>query len=108
MIQFKDVSKTFKAKGVTTQALQHVSLDIEDGDMFGVIAMAVIMGAAFLAGCGSDNNNSANANKKELTYSKSQGPYSDLFEKGIKPILEKKAIKLQARTCLICYRLMSL
>lgn len=85
-----------------------MSLDIEDGDMFGVIAMAVIMGAAFLAGCGSDNNNSANANKKELTYSKSQGPYSDLFEKGIKPILEKKAIKLQARTCLICYRLMSL
>lgn len=39
MIQFKDVSKTFKSKGVTTQALQHVSLDI-DGDMFGVIGFS--------------------------------------------------------------------
>jgi len=61
---------------------------------FGVIAMAVIMGAAFLAGCGSDNSSSSSANKKELTYSKSQGPYSDLFEKGIKPILEKKGYKV--------------
>ena len=40
MIQFKDVSKTFKSKGVTTQALQHVSLTIEDGDMFGVIGFS--------------------------------------------------------------------
>ena len=64
---------------------------------FGVIAMAVIMGAAFLAGCGSDNSNSSSANKKELTYSKSQGPYSDLFEKGIKPILEKKGYKVTGK-----------
>lgn len=40
MIQFKDVSKTFKSKGVTTQALQHVSLTIDDGDMFGVIGFS--------------------------------------------------------------------
>ena len=64
---------------------------------FGVIAMAVIMGAAFLAGCGSDSNNASSANKKELTYSKSQGPYSDLFEKGIKPILEKKGYKVTGK-----------
>ena len=64
---------------------------------FGVIAMAVIMGAAFLAGCGSDNSSSSSANKKELTYSKSQGPYSDLFEKGIKPILEKKGYKVTGK-----------
>ena len=32
---------------------------------FGVIAMAVIMGAAFLAGCGSNNSSSSSANKKE-------------------------------------------
>ena len=64
---------------------------------FGVIAMAVIMGAAFLAGCGSDSNNASSANKKELTYSKSQGPYSDLFEKGIKPILEKKGYKVNGK-----------
>lgn len=40
MIQFEDVSKTFKSKGVTTQALQHVSLTINDGDMFGVIGFS--------------------------------------------------------------------
>lgn len=40
MIQFKDVSKTFKSKGVTTQASQHVSLTIDDGDMFGVIGFS--------------------------------------------------------------------
>lgn len=40
MIQFADVSKTFKGKGSATQALQHVSLDINDGDMFGVIGFS--------------------------------------------------------------------
>ena len=53
---------------------------------FGVIAMAVIMGAAFLAGCGSDSNKASSANKKEMTYSKSQGAESDLLVKAIKPI----------------------
>lgn len=54
----------------------------------GILMVTVIASAAFLAGCGSDNSNAGA--KKELTYSKSQGPYSDLFEKGVKPILEKK------------------
>lgn len=49
--------------------------------------LTVVVGTAFLAGCGSSSDTSS---KKELTYSKSQGPYSDLFEKGVKPILEKK------------------
>ena len=33
MIQFKDISKTFKTKTETVHALQHVSLTIEDGDL---------------------------------------------------------------------------
>lgn len=53
----------------------------------GILMLIVVVGTAFLAGCGSSSDTSS---KKELTYSKSQGPYSDLFEKGVKPILEKK------------------
>lgn len=45
----------------------------------GILMLTVVGGAAFLAGCGS--NSSDTSSKKELTYSKSQGPYSDLFEK---------------------------
>lgn len=53
----------------------------------GILMLTIVVGTAFLAGCGSSSDTSS---KKELTYSKSQGPYSDLFEKGVKPILEKK------------------
>ena len=61
-----------------------------------VIGLAAVMTTALVAGCGSDSGKSADkgaATKKELKYSKSQGPYSDLFEKGVKPILEKKGYK---------------
>lgn len=61
----------------------------------GVLALTVVMGVAVLAGCGSDNTDAGA--KKELTYSKSQGPYSDLFEKGVKPILEKKGYKVTGK-----------
>ena len=54
----------------------------------GILMLTVVVGTAFLAGCGSSSSDTSS--KKELTYSKSQGPYSDLFEKGVKPILEKK------------------
>ena len=52
------------------------------------LGAALVFSVAFIAGCGS--NNSDNGAKKELSYSKSQGPYSELFEKGVKPILEKQ------------------
>lgn len=61
-----------------------------------VIGLAAVMTTALVAGCGSDSGKSADkgaSTKKELKYSKSQGPYSDLFEKGVKPILEKKGYK---------------
>lgn len=62
---------------------------------FGVLALAVVLGAAVLAGCGNDSASSSN--KKELVFSKSQGPYSELFERGVKPILEKKGYTIKAR-----------
>lgn len=60
-----------------------------------VLALALIVGAVALVGCGSNSANTGD--KKELTYSKSQGPYSDLFEQGIKPILEKKGYKVTGK-----------
>jgi D-methionine transport system substrate-binding protein len=57
-------------------------------EKLGVLVLTVVVGAAVLTGCGS-NDGSAQT-KKELTYSKSQGPYSELFEQGVKPILEKQ------------------
>jgi D-methionine transport system substrate-binding protein len=59
------------------------------------VVLAGMMVAAFTAGCGSDSKSAGE--KKELTFSKSQGPYSDLFEKGVKPILEKKGYKITGR-----------
>ena len=58
-------------------------------------ALAVLVFAGLAAGCGSDKKQAAY--KKELTFSKSQGPYSDLFEKGVKPILEKKGYKITGK-----------
>ena len=55
------------------------------------VALVAVVSAVFLAGCGS---NSASNDKKELVFSKSQGPYSELFEQGIQPILEKKGYKV--------------
>lgn len=51
--------------------------------------------AALAAGCGGGAKQSAD--KKELTFSKSQGPYSELFEKAVKPILEKKGYKITGK-----------
>ena len=59
------------------------------------LALAGMMLAAFTAGCGGSSKQTAD--KKELTFSKSQGPYSDLFEKGVKPILEKKGYKITGK-----------
>lgn len=48
---------------------------------------AVLVFAGLAAGCSSDKKQAAD--KKELTFSKSQGPYSDLFEKGQAHLGEK-------------------
>lgn len=59
----------------------------------GVLALAVLS----LTACGGADSASANgADKKELKYGKSQGPYTVLFEDAIKPILEAKGYTLTA------------
>ena len=59
--------------------------------------LTAVLGATLLAGCGGSNSGKAGEAKKELVFSKSQGPYSELFEQAIKPILEKKGYKITAK-----------
>ena len=39
-ILIQDVSKTFETKDGSVQALNHVSLSIESGDIYGIIGMS--------------------------------------------------------------------
>lgn len=59
--------------------------------------LTAVLGATLLAGCGGSNSSKAGEAKKELVFSKSQGPYSELFEQAIKPLLEKKGYKITAK-----------
>lgn len=59
------------------------------------LGLSLVLGLTILAGCGNDQT--ASDQKKELVYSKSQGPYSELFEQGVKPILEKKGYKVTGK-----------
>lgn len=66
-----------------------------------VAAVSVVFSVAILSGCGAGNDNSANGSSgggqgKELKYRVMPTASSDLFEAGIKPILEKKGYKLKA------------
>ena len=60
-----------------------------------VVLLSAAMSIFMLIGCSNDNG--SNNTKKDLIYSKSQGPYSELFEQGIKPILEKKGYKITGK-----------
>jgi D-methionine transport system substrate-binding protein len=63
-----------------------------------VFLLAAMLGTIFLAGCGSSGDSAKAGNtKKELVFSKSQGPYSELFEQAVQPILEKKGYKITAK-----------
>ena len=57
----------------------------------------VLAFVAALTGCSKKSSAAASsAEKKTLTFSKSQGPYSELFEDAIIPILEKQGYKVNA------------
>ena len=57
-------------------------------------AIAVTSALAAFTGC-SKKSAANSADKKTLTYSRSQGPYTVLFESGVKPILEAKGYTLK-------------
>ncbi|MBD8973946.1 MAG: ATP-binding cassette domain-containing protein, partial [Clostridiales bacterium] len=39
-IEVKHLSKTFEQKGITVHALQDINLNIESGDIYGIIGMS--------------------------------------------------------------------
>lgn len=59
----------------------------------GLLAAGMLVIMVLAAGCGGEQK----SDKKELTFSKSQGPYSELFEKAVQPIMEKKGYKIKAK-----------
>ncbi|MGI6283016.1 MULTISPECIES: MetQ/NlpA family ABC transporter substrate-binding protein [Caproicibacterium] len=66
------------------------------------LGLAALFASVSLTGCGETAFSSSGSTastaqaKKELKFSKSQGPYSELFQKGVQPILEKKGYKINA------------
>lgn len=59
------------------------------------IALAITSLVAFMGCSNKSEKASADGEKKTLTYSRSQGPYTVLFESGVKPILEVKGYTLK-------------
>ncbi|MEH7444351.1 MetQ/NlpA family ABC transporter substrate-binding protein [Bacillus sp. JJ1122] len=57
-----------------------------------VYSIIFLLTIGLLAACGSDSasNGDAKADKKEVTFGATSGPYSDMVSKAIKPLLEKK------------------
>ena len=59
-------------------------------------AIAITSLMVAFAGCSKKSaKTDAGADKKTITYSRSQGPYTVLFESGVKPILEAKGYTLK-------------
>ena len=58
-------------------------------------AIAITSVIVAFAGCAKKSAASNSADKKTITYSRSQGPYTVLFESGVKPILEAKGYTLK-------------
>lgn len=59
------------------------------------ILLALLLLIGLLAACGSKETASDSAEKKELTIGATSGPYSDMVNKAIKPILEKKGYQVK-------------
>lgn len=56
------------------------------------LALSFVFGAA---ACSSDSENPSEGGKKEIVYGKSQGPYTELFEAAIVPILQEQGYTLK-------------
>lgn len=64
----------------------------------GALPLALLLGACAEPGATGSSGDAAYASdeKTTLTYSKSQGPYTELFEDAVAPILEEQGYTLQA------------
>ncbi len=61
------------------------------------LPLALALGACAEPGATDSSGDSTSEEKTTLTYSKSQGPYTELFEDAVAPILEEQGYTLQAQ-----------
>ena len=62
----------------------------------GILVATTVLGLVGCGNSGTKDSSKDNADKKEIVYGKSQGPYTELFEDAIVPILEKEGYTLKA------------
>lgn len=62
-----------------------------------LFSLLLLLSISLLAACGSDSasGGDAKADKKQVTFGATSGPYSDMVTKGIKPLLEKKGYQVK-------------
>lgn len=62
-----------------------------------LFSLLLLLSIGLLAACGSDSASGGdeNADKKQVTFGATSGPYSDMVTKGIKPLLEKKGYEVK-------------
>lgn len=63
----------------------------------GALPLALALGACSAPGALDSGDDDASGEKTTLTYSKSQGPYTELFEDAVAPILEEQGYTLQSQ-----------
>ena len=56
----------------------------------GILVATTVLGLVGCGNSGTKDSSKDNADKKEIVYGKSQGPYTELVEDAIVPILEEK------------------
>ena len=56
----------------------------------GILVATTVLGLVGCGNSGTKDSSKDNGDKKEIVYGKSQGPYTELFEDAIVPILEEK------------------
>lgn len=61
------------------------------------LPLALILGACSEPGALDSGDDGASGDKTTITYSKSQGPYTELFEDAIAPMLEEEGYTLQSQ-----------
>ena len=63
----------------------------------GALPLALLLGACAEPGANDADSDATGEEKTTLTYSKSQGPYTELFEEAIAPILEEQGYTLNGQ-----------
>ena len=69
----------------------------------GILVATTVLGLVGCGNSGTKDSSKDNADKKEIVYGKSQGPYTELFEQHVMPILEKQGYTFEATELTLQY-----